>query len=264
MEEDAHIESAPAALQTNDQKHLKEFILVLETLPEIWDSSNANIINKVKRANAYEQLLEIFRKIKPGATAKDVIAKINSLKSNYRKELKKITDSKRSGAAAENVYNPKSWVFHMLKFLNKNEKPIDRSEFSELVKSENEEEQSEPSFSSMGVPAPPSKKLKKKGPIARQNDLLEKAFNYLSQSSHQSESPSVSFPNIDPTAVYWAHKLNKLMPTQRLLAEKAINEILFEAELGTLNRDSVQINTSPQVFNRFVSQTSNSHPSPSP
>jgi hypothetical protein len=64
MEEHVHIEAAPAALQTNDQKHLKEFILVLETLPEVWDNSNANSINKVKRANAYEQLLEIYKKIK--------------------------------------------------------------------------------------------------------------------------------------------------------------------------------------------------------
>lgn len=90
MEEDAHFEAVgPAVPQTNDQKHLKEFILVLETLPEVWDSSNANSLNKVKRANAYEQLPEIFKIIKLGATTKDVIAKINSLKSNYRKEIKK-------------------------------------------------------------------------------------------------------------------------------------------------------------------------------
>lgn len=66
----------------------------------------------------------LFKEIKPDATIKDVIAKINSLKSNYRKELKKITHSKRSGAGAQNIYNPKSWVFHMLNFLNKNEKPV--------------------------------------------------------------------------------------------------------------------------------------------
>lgn len=64
----AHTEAAPAVLQSNDQKHWKEFILLLETLPEIWDSSNVISINKVKRANAYEQLLKIFKKIKPGAT----------------------------------------------------------------------------------------------------------------------------------------------------------------------------------------------------
>ncbi|CAG4981913.1 unnamed protein product [Colias eurytheme] len=101
---------------------------------------------------------------------------------------------------AENVYKPKSWVFHLLKFFNKNEKPIDVDTFSELDNSENEEEHSEPSFSSIGEPAPPSKKLKKKGTVTRQNELLEKACNYLSQSSQQPVSPTVSLPNIDPTA----------------------------------------------------------------
>lgn len=101
------------------------------------------------------------------------------------------------------------------------------------------------------------------------NELLEKACNYLSQSSQQPVSPTVSFPNIDPTALYWTMKLNKLNSTQRLLAEKAINEILFEAELGTLKRDSVKINTGSPVFNRFLSTTltsssPNSVPPPTP
>lgn len=150
-----------------------------------------------------------------------------------------------------------------------NSKIFFQNTFSELDQSENEEEHSEPSFSSMGEPAPPSKKLKKKGPVTRQNELLEKACNYLSQSSQQPVSPTVSFSNIDPTALYWTMKLNKLNSTQRLLAEKAINEILFEAELGTLNRDSVKINTGSSVFNRFLSTTltspsPNSVPPPTP
>lgn len=40
----------------------------------------------------------------------------------------------------------------------------------------------------------------------------------------------------------WAETLNRLDPMQRLYAKKAINDILFEAELGTLNKDSMQIN----------------------
>lgn len=44
------------------------------------------------------------------------------------------------------------------------------------------------------------------------------------------------------TAIYWTEKLASLNNTQRIYAEKAINEILLEAELGNLNKHSVKIN----------------------
>lgn len=46
----------------------------------------------------------------------------------------------------------------------------------------------------------------------------------------------------DEVAKVWTVKLKKMDPLQRIYAEKAINDILFEAQLGTLNRKSVQIN----------------------
>jgi len=51
--------------------------------------------------------------------------KINTLRSNFRKELKKINDSKRSGAGADDVYEPSSWVFEELTFLTNLEKPVE-------------------------------------------------------------------------------------------------------------------------------------------
>ena len=54
---------------------------------------------------------------------KDVRKKINSLRSNYRKELKKILSSKRSGASAD-VYSPSSRVFYSMKFLDRFEQPV--------------------------------------------------------------------------------------------------------------------------------------------
>ena len=62
--------------------------------------------------------------MKSDATIDDVKKKINILRSNYRKELKKILTSKRSGASSDDVYKPKSWVFHLLHFINKTEQPI--------------------------------------------------------------------------------------------------------------------------------------------
>lgn len=41
----------------------------------------------------------------------------------------------------------------------------------------------------------------------------------------------------------WANELRKMEPAQQLFAKKAINQILFEGQLGTLNSSSIQINT---------------------
>ncbi|XP_063601117.1 uncharacterized protein LOC134777210 [Penaeus indicus] len=48
----------------------------------------------------------------------------------------------------------------------------------------------------------------------------------------------------DIVAAAWAVELRKMDPQQQLFAKKAINEILFEGQMGTLHRSSVEINVS--------------------
>lgn len=103
---------------------LIEFIELYETLPEVWDSRRKDYMSKSKRHSALEKLLECYKKIKPNATREDVRKKINSLRTNYRKELKKIISSKRSGAGTEEVYKPTSWIFYALQFLGSCELPV--------------------------------------------------------------------------------------------------------------------------------------------
>ena len=46
----------------------------------------------------------------------------------------------------------------------------------------------------------------------------------------------------DKIAAAWAVELRKMDPQQQLFAKKAINEILFEGQMGTLHRNSIKIN----------------------
>ncbi|MPC82559.1 hypothetical protein E2C01_077232 [Portunus trituberculatus] len=52
-----------------------------------------------------------------------VVKKINNLRTTYRKELKKVQASKKSGAGAYDVYVPKLWYFENLAFLHDQETP---------------------------------------------------------------------------------------------------------------------------------------------
>jgi hypothetical protein len=55
--------------------------------------------------------------------------------------------------------------------------------------------------------------------------------------------------NLKKIASAWAVELQKMEPQQQLFAKKAINDVLFEGQMGTLHRDYVQINNlKPFIF----------------
>lgn len=107
-----------------NEQGMRSFIETYETLPVLWDTRLPVYKNKQKRREAMETLLMSYKILKPDATIKDLSKKINSLRVNYRKELKKIIASKRSGVDPESVYVPTSWTFNALKFLDDSSLPV--------------------------------------------------------------------------------------------------------------------------------------------
>ncbi|KAB0804497.1 hypothetical protein PPYR_01467 [Photinus pyralis] len=61
--------------------------------------------------------------VKVDANLDLVTKKINSLRSSYRKEKKKVADSLKSGAGTEEVYSPTLWYYDLFKFLDDQETP---------------------------------------------------------------------------------------------------------------------------------------------
>lgn len=110
---------------SSNDKVLQNFIETYEALPELWNTSHPSYMNKAKRNIALDKLTSIYKNMKPGANRADVRRKINTLRSNYRKQLKKIELSMRTESGTDEVYQPTSWVFHALKFLHNCEQPVD-------------------------------------------------------------------------------------------------------------------------------------------
>ncbi|XP_064103873.1 uncharacterized protein LOC135213702 isoform X3 [Macrobrachium nipponense] len=77
------------------------------------------------------------------------------------------------------------------------------------------------------------KNRKRKAPDPTE-ELVKLAYKRLQQPQDDS----------DILAAAWAVELRKMDPQQQLFAKKAINEILFEGQMGTLHRNSVEINVS--------------------
>ena len=89
-------ESPTSEVTAEEGEVLRNFIETYEALPELWNPTNPVYLNKTKRNIALDKLLNIYIKISPQASPADVSRKINTLRCNYRKELKKVLTSKRN------------------------------------------------------------------------------------------------------------------------------------------------------------------------
>ncbi|PIO35666.1 hypothetical protein AB205_0183200, partial [Aquarana catesbeiana] len=74
--------------------------------------------NKQKRQAALEKLLELVTPVVSTATSPYLKTKIGGLRSTYLRERKKVKDSQRSGAGADDVYVPRLWYYDRLRFLS--------------------------------------------------------------------------------------------------------------------------------------------------
>ncbi|EDW79953.1 uncharacterized protein Dwil_GK18054 [Drosophila willistoni] len=286
-----------------NRQYLRTFIQMYKDLPVLWDTSLRDYTNREKRAEAYQRLVPIYHYLKRDATVEDVKKKINTLRTNYRKELKVVESAIRSGS----LHTPRCWTFQELDFLRNTEKflavnPTFKNEPQSFAFNENSTSTTAfladqagghyayrgvggqtPNISEMfhksfghgqkvdglgvtSAPAatmmhhqppghsgdytlgkrsrlspPPNAGTPGGGPNAGNDELLSMACEYLAG----------SYPEEESIARTWTHKLKRLPREQRLLAERFINEILFEAESNNLHRGSVQINNSFEPYVRF-------------
>jgi hypothetical protein len=108
---------------SDNKEFWREFIELYRELPALWKVKSEMYKNRNVKNEGYEFLVEKMKTLIPHADREMVTKKINALRTNYRRELKKIKDSKCSGAGSD-VYTPTLWYFQDIDFLREQETPI--------------------------------------------------------------------------------------------------------------------------------------------
>lgn len=104
-------------MAARNKEVMEDFIEIYRSEPCIWNVKSADYSHRPRKEAAYAKLLQKLTEIEPCATRDAVLKKINSLRSNFRKELKKVKASKKSGSAVDATYKPTLWYFDLLIFL---------------------------------------------------------------------------------------------------------------------------------------------------
>lgn len=89
----------------------------------MWNVKTKDYSNRIKKNEAYERLVHKLKEKDDGATRDTVTKKINNMRSSFRKELKKVESSMRSGVSTEDIYHPSLWYYDLLLFLRDQETP---------------------------------------------------------------------------------------------------------------------------------------------
>ncbi|KOB68023.1 Uncharacterized protein OBRU01_18870 [Operophtera brumata] len=112
---------------------LEEFIEIYKSEPCLWRVKCKEYHDRDKRSAAYGKLIAKLKELEPDATKEDVIKKINTLRSNVRREKKKYDESVKSGASSEDIYKPTLWYFELFDFIGDQDVPrSSRSNISDI------------------------------------------------------------------------------------------------------------------------------------
>lgn len=92
-----------------------EFIDTYHSLPSLWNTKDENYNNRESRSMAWNKLVNKLREFEPDVNQGSVKRKINTFRSNFNREVRKIRQTQREQGAE--LYNPTLWYFDHLSFL---------------------------------------------------------------------------------------------------------------------------------------------------
>ncbi|XP_018026499.1 uncharacterized protein LOC108681929 [Hyalella azteca] len=210
-----------------------EFISLYRSLPALWDVKCIDYNNRAKKKEQYDVLVRKYREKYPSAEKENVVKKINSLRTNFRKELKRIRGAQKFGYDTKDEKH-RLWYFEEMRFLIPQEETITTSS----IKIDVEDVYSNEDWTD----STEDRDHAEDDEIPRNNSKRAALDSTGELTKFASERHQQTQDDYDKIAAAWAVELRRMDPQQQLFAKKAINDILFEGQMGTLHRNSVEIN----------------------
>ena len=92
-------------------------ISLYKEYPVLWNVKLKEYKDRNAKELAYGKIQKVFENHTENITLEQIKKKIHTLRSQYKREIKLVRESKKSGMGADDVYNAKLWCFSQLDFL---------------------------------------------------------------------------------------------------------------------------------------------------
>ncbi|XP_072381780.1 uncharacterized protein [Diabrotica undecimpunctata] len=211
-----------------------KFIEAIETYPLLWDSSHNEYKNRFKKGDATQELAQTF-----DYDSTEVMRKWKIILAQYRREKKKIADSKSSGSEISDVYKPKWFAYAYLNFFHGRDEPNtslnSQDEINEQLIQEEHSTVNESQKSSLERQVEkfkaPKNSLKRRA--VNEDPRIAQALSIMDNVSKQMETRKQDEDD-DTYAVAVAAKLRKIKDERmQILVQRDIDNLLYDAIIGT-------------------------------
>ncbi|KAK7076662.1 hypothetical protein SK128_027149 [Halocaridina rubra] len=236
----------------------EKLIELYRRIPCLWNRSSEQYKDQEARVRGYLQLTDSLKVYHPGCTVYQVKKKLNTLRSQYRREIRECNSLRSKRSKFGDTFETKLWCFKDLAFID----DISQGDIQNNTSSALEDpintyiekadevfiDEKQPSFSSpitqatLIDPLHPAAVTNEHAPLGRKFWKKKRKSNLLSNSCSYPEKElkrrKVVPENEDDSSCMGevvTVELRQMTPQQRAIAKKLIYDVMYNANLGRLS-----------------------------
>ncbi|XP_075981593.1 uncharacterized protein LOC142980151 isoform X2 [Anticarsia gemmatalis] len=227
------------------RKLLKSFIQLYKEQPCLWDKDCISYKVKQKRHDAVTKLTKLVQEYDPSATRVHVLRKIESLRACVRREYKKVIESRRAATSEDEIYTPNLWYYDMLSFIFTYDENESNNRVNTFKVKEQSSEQNADSEGEEEIEEDDEHQFEtsiehnyttdyNSSSMIEIPDNSSKRYTTFEEEKTKRHCTEIE-DEYDAIGINVAAKLRSLPANTRILAEKLINDVLFQAQTNALS-----------------------------